>query len=60
MVHCHARLGSDHARFLRGFALAGKQRRYPKASSMPSAACLPMHWYPVRVAVEAERLPGGM
>jgi hypothetical protein len=42
MLHCHNSLESDHARFLRGFAPAGKRRRYPKASSMPSAACLPM------------------
>jgi hypothetical protein len=42
MLHCHGSLGSDHARFLRGFALAGKRRRYPKASSMSSVACLPM------------------
>jgi hypothetical protein len=27
MLHCHARVGSDHARFLPGFALAGKRRR---------------------------------
>jgi hypothetical protein len=27
-------VGSDHARFLRGIALAGKRRRYPKASSI--------------------------
>jgi len=42
MLPCYASLGSDHARFLRGFAPAGKRRRYPNASSMPSAACLPM------------------
>jgi|SRR5215211_6545297 hypothetical protein len=35
-------LESDHARLLRGFAPAGERRRYPKASSMPSAACLPI------------------
>jgi hypothetical protein len=35
-------LGSDHARLLRGFAPSGERRRYPKASSMPSAACLPI------------------
>ena len=27
MLHCHGSLGSDHARFLRGFALARKHRR---------------------------------
>ena len=42
MLHYHGSLGPDHARFLRGFAPAGKRRRYPNASSMPSAACLPM------------------
>ena len=26
MLHCHGRLGSDHARLLRGFALAGKRQ----------------------------------
>ena len=41
---CTATVALDriHARFLRGFAPAGKRRRYSKASSMPSAACLPM------------------
>jgi hypothetical protein len=42
MLHYHDSLGSDHARFLRSFAPAGERPRYPKASSMPSAVCLPM------------------
>jgi hypothetical protein len=37
MLHCHGRQGADHARFLRGIALAAKRRRYPKASSIPAA-----------------------
>jgi hypothetical protein len=42
VLHRHGRLGSDHARFLPGVALAGKRRRYPRALSILSAACLPM------------------
>ena len=42
MLHCRGRLGSDYARFLRGFALASKRCRYLRALSIPSAACLPM------------------
>jgi hypothetical protein len=37
----HGKLGSDHARFLRALALTGKRRRYPKASSIPSAVLRP-------------------
>jgi hypothetical protein len=51
VFHCHGSLGSDHARFLRGFALAGKRRRYPKALSLPSAA-----WLPVLV-IQSEQRP---
>ncbi len=53
MLHYHGWLGSDHARLLRSFELAGIRRHYPKTSSIPSAACLPMHWYPVRVALKS-------
>ena len=42
MLHWRGSLRSDHAWFLRGFALARKQRRYLRALSIPSAACLPM------------------
>ena len=42
MPHWHGRLGSDHARFLRGFALAGKRRRYLRALFIPSAVAQPM------------------
>jgi hypothetical protein len=42
MLRCPGRIGSDHARFLHGFALAGKRRRYPKASSVPAAVARPI------------------
>jgi hypothetical protein len=59
MLHCHARVGSDRARFLRGFALAGKRRRNPRALSIPSAACLPSHaGYQVRVAIKGHGYAG--
>jgi hypothetical protein len=41
---CECFIGSDHVRFLHGIALAGKRRRYPRASFIPSAACLSMLW----------------
>ena len=37
MLNCRGRQESDHARLLRGIALAPKRRRYPKASSIPAA-----------------------
>jgi hypothetical protein len=58
MLHCRGSLGSDHARFLRGFALARKRRRYLRALSIPSAACLPMlgicGGYPVPLVRKAD------
>ena len=42
MLPCRGRQGSDHARFLRGIALAGQRRRYPKASSIPAAVARPI------------------
>jgi hypothetical protein len=42
MLPCRGKIGSDQARFLRGIALAGKRRRYPKASSIPAAVARPI------------------
>ena len=42
MLPCRGRIGSDKARFLRGIALPGKRRRYPKASSIPAAVARPI------------------
>jgi hypothetical protein len=42
MHYRHGRLESGHARFLRGLALTDKWRRYPKASSIPSAVARPI------------------
>jgi hypothetical protein len=52
MLHCHRREWERNTHLVPGFAPAGKRRRYPRASSMPSAACLSMLWVsPVRVAL---------
>jgi hypothetical protein len=47
-----ARWRADLHGGMSSFELAGNRRHYPKTSSIPSAACLTMYWYPVRVAVK--------